>query len=139
MRAWLLRILSLSLFTSLCEIFLPEGTVRKFAAPLLSLTVSAAIFLPIISFLSSPPALSFPLPGEESAAVSTLSSSVAAEYESRIAAAISARGGKVLEIETGEDFSIRRIVLEEEGSLSAMHYIFTELEVAREDVEIRKN
>ncbi len=139
MRTYLVRILALSLFTSICDFFLPEGNIRKFASPILSLSVTAAILLPLPSLFSASPSLSSLLPEIESAvAQDGFTNAVEEAYKARIGKEIAARGGTLSEIELDSSFAIRRLVLTGEESLSAMHYIFTELEVPRERVEIRK-
>lgn len=134
-----MRILALSLFTAICDFFLPEGNVRKFAAPLLTLSVTAAILLPLPSLFSGSTDLSALLPEIEAAAASEgFTDAVKEAYKARIGEEIAARGGTLSEMEVAEDFTISRMVLTGEESLAAMHYIFTELEVARDRVEIRK-
>ncbi len=138
MRGYILRVLSVSLFTSLCNFFLPDGKVRRFAAPVLGLAVTASILLPAVSLFGDTPDADALLPVAESVLEGDIyTRSVEEAYKERIGAEIKARGGTVEEIELGENFSISRIVLTGKVPASAMLYITAELEVPRNHVEIR--
>ena len=139
MRAYLLRLLSISLFSAVFEFLLPSGKVRRFAAPLLSLAVTASVLLPCISLFSgSGEALYDLLPQVEAAASeSAYETKVAEEYVRRIEASIEKFGDATAEVSLGKNFSVSRIVLSGNVTNRMMHYITMELEVPRSCVEIR--
>jgi len=137
-REYILRVLSVSLFTSLCDFFLPDGKVRRFAAPMLGLAVTASILLPAISLFGDAQNADALLPVAESVVDGDVyTQGVEEAYKERIRAEIEARGGTVTEIVLGENFSVSRIVLTGAVPTSAMLYITAELEVPRSHVEIR--
>lgn len=138
MRAYILRVLAISLFASLCDFFLPDGKVRRFAAPVLGLAVTASILLPAVSLFGETQDADALLPAAESVLEGDVyARSVEEEYKKRIAAEIEARGATVAEIALDESFSVSRIVLSGDVSTAAMLYITAELEVPRGHVEIR--
>lgn len=138
MRAYILRVLAISLFGSLCDFFLPDGKVRRFAAPMLGLAVTASILLPAVSLFGNAQGADALLPAAESVLEGDVyARSVEEEYKKRITAEIEARGAAVAEITLGESFSVSRIILTGEAPTAAMLYITAELEVPRSHVEIR--
>ena len=140
MRAYLLRILGVSLLASLCDYFLPDGAMRKFTSPIISLFVSAAILLPPIALLKNAPSGEDFLPViENTLSTESYAESVATEYKKKITAEIAARGAACTEILLNDDFTVSHITLTGNVPPSAMHYIITELEVSRHHVEIRKD
>lgn len=138
MRDYILRVLGISFFTVLCHFFLPDGKVRRFAAPVLGLAVTASILFPAASLFREPTAADGLLPAVESVLdTESYIRSVEEEYKKRIAAEIAARGGVTAEITLGDDFSIEKIALSGDANTAVMLYITTELEVPRSHVEIR--
>ncbi len=138
MRAYILRVLALSLLASLCDFFLPEGKMRRFASPLLGLAVTAAVLLPAASLLSPKVDADALLPVAESVLDGDLyARGVEEEYKKRIAAEIAARGGTAEEIFLDDSYAVERVVLSGEVPSSAIWYITTKLEVPRSHVEIR--
>ncbi len=138
MRAYILRVLAISLFASLCDFFLPAGRVRRFAAPVLGLAVTASILLPAVSLFQADIAADTLLPAAESVLEGDIyAKSVEEEYKKRIAAEIAERGAVTAEVTLGENFSVERVALSGEVTSAVMHYITVELEVPRSHVEIR--
>lgn len=138
MRAYILRVLALSLFSSLCDFFLPAGQVRRFAAPILGLAVTASILLPAVSLFQADIAADTLLPAAESVLAGDIyAKSVEAEYKKRIAEEIAARGAVTAEVTLGENFAVEGVILSGEVTSAVMHYITVELEVPRSHVEIR--
>ena len=138
MRAYILRVLALSLLASLCDFFLPDGKMRRFASPLLGLAVVAAILLPAASLLSPKVDADALLPVAENILDSDVyAKGVEEEYKRRITAEIEARGATAEEIILDDRFSVERVVLSGEVPSAAMLYITTKLEVPRNHVEIR--
>jgi len=137
-RAYILRVLGISLFTALCHFFLPDGRVRRFAAPVMGLAVTAAILVPAAALFQKDIGADSLLPAVESVLESdTYVRSVEAEYKKRIEAEIMARGDVQATVVLGDGFSVERILLEGNVSGAVMHYITAELEVGRSRVEIR--
>lgn len=139
MRAYLLRLLAVSLFVSVCEFFLPGGRVRRFAAPILGLAVTASVLLPALSlFGSGGEAAAFLLPEVESVvSEDAYQNSVEAEYIRRIEASIEKEGNVDAQVTLGKDFSIAHITLSGDVTTRVMAYITMKLEVPRSYVEIR--
>ncbi|MBE7063459.1 MAG: hypothetical protein E7390_06715 [Ruminococcaceae bacterium] len=138
MRDYILRVLGISFFTALCHFFLPDGKVRRFAAPVLGLAVTASILLPAVSLFREETAADVFLPAVENVLdTGTYARSVEEEYKKRIAAEIARQGDVTAEITLGDDFSIEGITLSGDVSPAVMLYITTELEVPRSHVEIR--
>jgi len=137
-RDYILRVLGISFFTALCHFFLPDGKVRRFAAPVLGLAVTASILLPAVSLFREETAADVFLPAVENVLdTGTYARSVEEEYKKRIAAEIARQGDVTAEITLGDDFSIEGITLSGDVSPAVMLYITTELEVPRSHVEIR--
>ncbi|MBQ7033764.1 MAG: hypothetical protein IJN25_08925 [Clostridia bacterium] len=138
MRDYILRVLGISFFTALCHFFLPDGKVRRFAAPVLGLAVTASILLPAVSLFREETAADVFLPAVENVLDTGIyARSVEEEYKKRIAAEIARQGDVTAEITLGDDFSIEGITLSGDVSPAVMLYITTELEVPRSHVEIR--
>lgn len=139
MKAYLLRILAISLLLAICDFFLPRGKVRRFASPLLGLFITAAVLLPAVSlFRGSAENLEDLLPQTETVLESdTFSKNVEAEYIKRIEAEIEAFGGADATVTLGENYTISHILLTGNPSTQMMFYITTKLEVPRNHVEIR--
>lgn len=138
MRAYILRVLGVSLFTTLCHLFLPDGKVRRFAAPVMGLAVTAAILVPAVGFLQKDMTADSLLPRVETVLESdTYVRAVEEEYKKRIAAEIMARGDVQATVFLGDGYKVERILLEGDVTSAVMQYITTELEVGRSRVEIR--
>ncbi len=138
MRAYLLRLLAVSLLVSVCEFFLPSGRVRRFATPILGLIVTASILLPAISLFKSGSEAAFLLPEVESVvSEDAYQKSVEAEYIRRIEASIEEKGDVDAAVTIDENLSITRITLSGNATTRVMRYITMELEVPRSYVEIR--
>lgn len=139
MRAYLLRILAVSLLIAICDFFLPRGKVRRFAAPLFGLFVTAAVLVPAVSLFHKD-ALSFEnlLPQAETIlGTDHFSQNVETEYIRRIEEKIEAFGGVDAAVTLGENYSVSHIALSGKPSTELMFYITTKLEVPRSHVEIR--
>ncbi len=138
MKAYILRVLGISLFTALAGFFMPDGRVRRFAAPVLGLAVTASVLVPAVSLFRADIAADSLLPAAESVLDGDVyAQSVEEEYKKRIAAEIAARGNVTATITIGENYIVDHILLEGEVSNAVMHYITMELEVPRSRVEIR--
>lgn len=138
MRAYILRVLGVSLFTALCHLFLPDGKVRRFAAPVMGLAVTAAILVPAVGFLQKDMEVDSFLPRVEAVLESdTYVRAVEEEYKKRIAAEIMARGDVQATVFLGEGYKVDRILLKGDVTSAVMQYITTELEVGRSRVDIR--
>ena len=139
MKAYLLRLLSVSLLTAVLEFLLPHGSVRKFVSPLLSLLVTAAVLLPAAALFSADGESLRDLFPEAESVISSASyeTAVREEYARRIETEIEKRGEADAEVFADENFSIKRIVLSGNVTTRMMIYIQTELEVPRNLVEIR--
>lgn len=139
MKAYLLRILAVSLLSTVFEFLLPHGNVRRFVTPLLSLMVTASVFLPAVSLFAPDGenlAALFP-DAEEVVSSAAYETAVSEEYARRIEAEIKKRGAEGAEVFLFENFRIKQIILTKPVSIPAMAYIETELEVPRSLVEIR--
>lgn len=139
MKASLLRLLAISLFCTVSSYLLPDGKVRRFAVPLLSLTVTAAVFVPCLSLFRGGGEKLADIMPEAEAAFSAVSyeTAVGNEYARRIEASIEEFGEADAEVFLGENFSIDRIVLSGDVTSRMIAYITMELEVPRSYVEIR--
>ena len=138
MRAYILRVLAVSMFTALCKLFLPDGRVRRFAAPVLSLAVTASILVPAVSLFRADIAADTLLPAMEvTLSGDAYEKRVKEEYARRIRAKIEEKGDVTAEIQVGENYEIEKIQLAGTPNTAVMHYITMELEVPRSHVEIR--
>ncbi len=138
MKAYILRVLAVSMLTALCNLFLPDGQVRRFAAPMLGLAVTASILVPAAALFKADIAADALLPAAEIVPdTETYVRRVEEEYTKRIADEIAARGDVTASVSLREDFTVSRIVLTGDVNTAVMQYITMELEVPRSHVEIR--
>lgn len=136
LKTYIMRILCLAILNALCDLFLPAGNVRRFAAPCIGLSITAAILLPAFSLLQTDaPTL---LPAVEVATdANVYGDALLSAYREKIEAAILEKTNVRAEVELSDDYSIRRIVLWGDPGILGMHYIEKDLGVLRRNVEIR--
>lgn len=136
MKTYLVRILCLAVFNALCELFLPAGNMRRFAASCIGISMTAAILLPAVALFRTD--VTTLLPQIELATDANVYGNALLDgYKEKIEASIRERGDIKPEVIIGEDYAIRRIILDKTPDDAVMQYIVKDLGVAPRDVEIR--
>ncbi len=131
-----MRILGMALLSALANLLLPAGNMRRFAAPVIGLGITAAILLPAVSLFSGTrDAL---LPAIEMAADDvTYQNAVLDAYREKIEKSIMEKGDVTAHVTVGENYEIEKIVLSGSPDGNVMLFIQKDLGVARHAVEIR--
>lgn len=142
LRTYIINMLAVILFSALCEMFLPEGNMKKYASSLIGLAVMAALISPLAAFTGADINLDDYIPA--SAAVNQDDSAyrkrVSDEYRSRVCRLIESKSdnGVRAEVDIGDDgVSIKRVYLYGRPGAGLIAFIINELGVLRNDIEIR--
>ena len=136
MKEYIMRVLCMALISTLADILLPEGNLRRFAAPLLGLSVMAAILLPAVSFLTGSTDIVLPAI-EMTADEKTYQNALLDTYSAKIEAAIMEKdAGVTAQVTVGENYEIEHITLCGQPSARVMLFIQKDLGVARNAITI---
>lgn len=136
MRTYLIRVLGVALLSALAEVFLPEGNMRRAAAPVIGLATVAVILVPAVNLITGESQVLWPAI-EKTPDAAVYADAVGERYKAKIIEKIKEQGGEVLELCIDETYKITHVTLEKGAETKAIYYITTELGVPRREIEVR--
>ncbi len=142
LKGYAITILAVVLFSALCEMFLPEGRMKKYSASLIGLAVAAAILSPISRITGTEIRVEDFLPEYNIAAdENKYQTELAREYEKRITERIyeEAEGGITCSVLVDpESMEIKKIYIKGSPDGRLISFIVNELGVLENDIEINQ-
>ena len=129
MRGYLLKICGVFIVSSVCNVILPDGNVKKYAKVLMSIIVCITLLSPGDVSLGK---ISYD--SKEYEVADNFENQLTAEYKNRIENTISEKCGCECEVVLDEERNIKKIILKGECSEEGREYIVTKLCVDEENI-----